>query len=114
MRSHRRRLSPQSGRKPSSQSNELGVSLVRALEAQEVVVAAVLALGVGAADAGTRFVDGAAALLLVEERAHGGEHRVLLVPSQARLFFRVVFSEALLGLAVAELETLSTPLDAAR
>src|SRR3954463_2806001 len=79
-RSRRPPRSRPSERRRSGQSDELGIGLVGALKAQEIVVAAVLAVGIRAAHARPRFIDGAAALFLVEEHAHGGEHRVLLVP----------------------------------
>src|SRR5215204_5908953 len=53
------------------------VGLLAALELEHVVVGAARAVGVFAADAGARVVDGTAALLLVEEQARLREDDVL-------------------------------------
>src|SRR6267142_814916 len=77
---HRPPRCPRSAKKHSSQSDEVRIGLVRALEAQEVVIAAVLAVRVRAAYAWGCLVHRAAARLLVEEHADGLEHGVLPVP----------------------------------
>src|SRR3970040_3205422 len=70
---------PRSAKRRSGQGDELRVVLVGALELQELVVAAPVAVGVLARDAGPRVVDAAAARFLVEQRADRVEHGVLLV-----------------------------------
>src|ERR1700709_1748354 len=59
---------------------ELGVFLGAALEAEEVVVAAAVGAGVGAADVRPGFVDGAAPGFAVDELADGAVDLVRLVP----------------------------------
>src|SRR5688572_23762171 len=110
----RLRRSPQSARKRSSQSDELRVVLVGALELEELVVAAARAIGIIEAHARARFVHGAAALFLVEEHANRREHPVLAVAQQARFLLRVVLGEALLGVAVGQREVLRQAFDIAR
>src|SRR6266403_5578969 len=61
------------------QGDEPGIVLVRALELQEIVIAAARAVGILAADRGTRPVGGAAARLLVEQDTHRIEDPVLAV-----------------------------------
>src|SRR3954464_3044841 len=114
MRSRLRPRSPPSARRRLRQSDEVGVVLVRALEAQEVVVATARAVRIVAAHAGGWLVYGAAARLAVEEHAHGVEHRVLLVAQEPYLLLCVDLGEALLRLAITELEALRQPLYVAR
>src|SRR6266446_2005 len=61
------------------QGEEPGIVLVRALELQEIVIAAARAVGILAADRGTRPVGGAAARLLVQQDANRLEDPVLAV-----------------------------------
>src|SRR5688572_16397188 len=100
--------------RPSGEGDEVLVVLVGALELQELVVAAAVAVRVAAADRRTRLVHGAAALLLVEQHAGRLEHRVLLVAQELHLFLGVVLGEALLGILVADAEVLRQALDVAR
>src|SRR5687768_6819872 len=67
---------PQFAKRRSSQSDELGVVLVGALELQEVVVAAAGAVRVLAAYRRPRGINGAAAFFLVEVDADAVEHLV--------------------------------------
>src|SRR5687767_15739057 len=100
--------------RPSGQGNEVLVALVGALELEESVVAAAVAVRVAAADRGPRLVHGAAALLLVEQHAGRLEHRVLLVTQELRLLLGVVLGKALLRVLVADVEVLRQALDVAR
>ena len=106
--------SPPSGRRRLSQGDEFLVVLVGALELQELVVAAALAVRVAAADGRPRLVHGATALLLVEQHAGRLEHLVLAVAQELHLFLGVVLRVALLGLPVADAEVLRQALDVAR
>src|SRR6267143_1619097 len=112
--SPRRRRSRRSARRRSSQGDELGIVLVRALELQEIVIAAVRAVGIFAADRGTRPVCRAAARLLVEQDAHRIEDPVLAVAEQPHFLCRVAPGEAFFGLLVAEAEVPRQALDVAR
>src|SRR5471032_2899171 len=95
----------------SGQRDQLLVALLLTLELEEVVVAAVGAVGILAANAGARVIHRAAALLLVEQHARRVEDPVLLVPQEVRPVLGTGLGEFLLGLAEAHVEMPREALD---
>ena len=84
-----------------------------ALEADEVVVAALPAVRILAAHRGPGFVDGAAPLVGVEEAANGAVDLVLVVAQDALVAVGVAIAtcEALLGLLAGQAEVARQPLE---
>ena len=84
-----------------------------ALELQEVVVAALVAVGIFAAHGRAGVVDGAGTLVLVEEHAHRLEDVILAVAQHLVSVFHLL-GEALLRRFGADVEMLGEALDVAR
>src|SRR5262249_25730774 len=91
--------------------NELIVALMFPLELQEIVIPAGLAVGVAPADVGPRVVDGAAALVAVEEAAHGLVDVILVVPQNLLVGRAIAVRETLLRLGRGQAEVARQALD---
>ena len=89
------------------------IVLVLAFEMQKVVVTAVRFGGILPAESGSHFINRAAPLLLVEERADLAEVVIFLVTQRAHLCLGVELRKALFGLLEAQVEVLCDTRDIA-